>query len=68
MVKIVRQKSKLFPKRFSNSGGSMLQGVEHPVGKVDLHRLADLILFAAALRRRLALSDAIASAAVSNGP
>ena len=69
MVKIVGKKLKLFPKGLSNSGRSIFQGVEHPVGKVDLHRLDDLRFFATArLRRKLALIDAIASAAVSNGP
>jgi hypothetical protein len=69
MVKIDGKKSKLFPKGFPHGGRCIFQGVEHPVGKVDLHRLTDLSFFAAAdLRRKLALSDAIASSAVSNGP
>jgi hypothetical protein len=68
MLKIAGKKSKLFPKGFSNSGRSIYQGVEHSVGKVELHPLAGLIFFAAVLRRKLALIDAIASAAVSNGP
>ena len=62
MVKIDGKKSKLFPKGFPHGGRCIFQGVEHPVGKVDLHRLTDLSFFAAAdLRRKLALSDAIAS-------
>jgi hypothetical protein len=44
------------------------QDVEYPVGKVDLHRPDDLRFFAAARRRKLASIEAIASAAVSNGP
>ena len=62
MLKIAGKKSKLFPKGFPHGGRCIFQGVEHPVGKVDLHRLTDLSFFAAAdLRRKLALSDAIAS-------
>jgi len=69
MLKIDGKKSKLFPKGLPHAGRCIFQGVEHPVGKVDLHRLTDLSFFAAAdLRRKLALSDAIASSAVSNGP
>jgi hypothetical protein len=69
VVKIAGKKSKLFTKGPSNSGRSIFQRIEHPVGKVDFHRLAYVRFFAAAcLRRKLALIDAIASAAVSNGP
>ncbi len=69
MVKILGKKVKLFPKGFSNSERSDFQGVEHPVGKVDLHRLDDLRFFAAArLLCRLASIEAMAAAAVSNGP
>jgi len=69
MMKINGEETKLFPKGLLNRGRSIFQGVEHPVGKIDLHQLADVSFFLAArLRRRLALSDAIASSAVLNGP
>jgi hypothetical protein len=67
-MQIPGKKVELFTKSLPNGGRSIFQGVEHPVRKVDLHRPDDLRFFAIARRRKLRSIDAIASAAVANGP
>lgn len=68
MVKVLYKKNELFPKCFPNGGRGVFQNIKHAVGKVDFHRAVGLSFLARARRRRLASTEAIASAAVSNGP
>src|ERR1019366_7200004 len=68
MVEVLGEEAKLFAEGLTYGGRGILQRVEHAVGKVDPHRTVGLRFLARARRRRLASSDAIASAAVLKGP